>query len=122
MRSLILTACAALLSACSAFPAGETLSQRTFAALDAYAAVKAEAASFVTSGPLCSERAVVGCVPDEVVIAIDDVTDRVDPQVEVAIALLSNNALSGDGQRATIRLARQAVRELSATLQEETDP
>lgn len=104
------------LAACTPGYFGETLQQRFYAAVEGYAAVKDEAAAYLVSGPLCSELEVLGCVPDEAAIAIDDVTDEFDPRIEAAIAIFESDSATPADQRAQISLARQALRELSATL------
>lgn len=100
-------------------PGDEPLSveQRFFEAVATYEAAKAEAAAYVSSGPLCSSLDVVGCVPDRIVIAIDDITDRFDPQIEAAVTLfIGTSAISETNAQIKLDMARRALRALSQTL------
>lgn len=100
-----------------------SVEQQFFEAVATYDSVKTEAANYLRSGPLCSQLNIVGCVPDRLAIAIDDVTDKFDPQITLAVALFQNGALTGAAdQRQQLTLARQAIRELSQTLAEREAP
>jgi ABC-type transport system involved in multi-copper enzyme maturation permease subunit len=121
LRAGLLTLVALLTAtACStAFTStGKTPAQQFYGFANQYALVKQEAAAFVRSGPLCSEQDIVTCVPDSVVIAIDEVTDEFDPAIAAAITLFESRTATPQTQQATIALARQAVIALAATLAE----
>lgn len=109
----VLVVAALLLAACSPLM-GNTLEQRFYALVDNYLFLREEAEAYAVSGPLCSEQEVVGCVRDDIVIALDDVTDEFDPRLQAAIALMSSGSLSENDKAAQIALARQALRELAA--------
>lgn len=106
-----------LLAACGQIET-ETLAQSMYAAVGQYEGVKAEAAAFVSSGPLCEVEDVLGCVPAEVVVKIDEVTDQFDRRIDIAIAVFESNTATEDQQQAAISVARQGLRELSQTLNE----
>lgn len=106
----------ALLAACAT---PQTAAQRFYGVAASYVALKEEAAAYAVSGPLCSEVDAPGCVPDDVVIAIDDVTDTFDPRVEAATRLFEDQGATDDDRRAAIAIARAAVRELAVALNPE---
>lgn len=97
---------------------GQTPAQQFYGAANQYALTKQEAAAVVSSGPLCSEQDVVTCVPDKLVIAVDDVTDEFDPLIEAAILLFESGTATPTTQQATIALARQALIALAGALAE----
>lgn len=113
IRSLALVAALGL-AACGTALEPQTLGQRFFVAVDAYTEAKAEAALFVSSAPLCTSGDAIGCIPPDLVIKIDDVTDELDPQIEAAVDLMVVGELDASDQRSIIRLTRSAIRQLAA--------
>ncbi len=106
-----------LLGACAQLgPTPQTTSQRFYVVVESYLLLREEAEAYATSGPLCSERDVLGCVNDKAVIALDDVTDQFDPRIALAVALFEAGPVEAETQAEQLRLARQALRELSAAL------
>lgn len=94
--------------------APQTVEQRFYAALSAYQIGVEQAAIYVTSAHLCSDSDVVGCVPDDVAIAIDDVVTEYTPAVSAMATLFESETATPADRQAALRLARMALRQLTA--------